>query len=128
MNVNNLADNSTMIDLYPVAAVTSDGLGSAKDLYEYEGDLILIVDVSAPVAGTNPTMDIALHNADTSGGSYTAVSGASITQVTDTGASTKINLSRNGLKRFVKLNLDIGGTMSPQYLVSAKIIGMKKYQ
>jgi hypothetical protein len=125
---NNLGDDCTLIDLKPVAAITADGLSSAQDLVAYEGEIILIVDVSAPVAGTNPTMDIALHHADTSGGSYSAVTGGSITQVTDTAASTKISLNRQDLKRFVKLNMDIGGTMSPQYLVSAKILGMKKYQ
>ncbi len=125
---NNYGDDSTMIDLYPVASVLADGLGSAKDLVDYEGEIILIVDVSAAIAGMNPTMDCALHHSDTSAGSYSAVTGGGITQVTTTAASTKISLARNDLKRFVKLNVDIGGTMSPNFLVSAKILGMKKYQ
>lgn len=125
---NNFGDDSTMIDLYPVASVLADGLSAAKDLVDYEGELMLLVDVSAPVAGTNPTMDVALHHSDTSGGSYTAVTGGAITQVTSAAAATKISLNRNDLKRFVKLNIDIGGTSNPNYLVSGKIVGMKKYQ
>jgi hypothetical protein len=126
MNSQNLEDLS-MEDLYPVAAVTADGLGSAIDVRPYEGDLILVIDISAPVAGTNPTMDAALHSSATTGGSYTAVTGTSITQVTTVAAATKILVPRGSCLGFVKLNLDIGGTMSPQYLVSAKLYGMKKY-
>ena len=125
---NNLGDELQLVNLDPIAAVTADGLSSAVDMVDYEGEVALIVDVSAPVAGTNPTMNVKLQNADTSGGSYTDVSGGAFTEVTDTASAQKISLHRGALKRFVKLSLDIGGTSSPQYLVSAKILGIKKYQ
>lgn len=127
MNSNNLADRMQTINLHALASVTADGLSAAQDLVDYEGDLLLVIEVSNPVAGTNPTMDCALHHADTSGGSYSAVSGTAITQVTTTGSVTSVALNRNDLKRFVKLNKDIGGTSSPEYYVSAKIFGLKKY-
>lgn len=99
----NIADILTPLSVYPVATVTADGLGSAIDLAEYEN----------------------VHESDASGGSYTAVTGSAITQVTTTASIQKISLDSNQMKRFIKLNIDVGGT-SPSFLISAVGAAVKK--
>lgn len=119
----NIADLLQPLSVYPVATVTADGLGSAIDLAEYEGEIAIFVAVSA--GSGNMTCDINVHNSDTSGGSYTAVTGSAITQVTTTASIQKISLDSNELKRFIKLNIDVGGT-SPSFLISAVGAAIKK--
>lgn len=119
----NIADILTPLSVYPVATVTADGLGSAIDLAEYEGELAIFVAVSA--GSGNMTCDINVHDSDTSGGSYTAVTGSAITQVTTTASIQKISLDSNQMKRFIKLNIDVGGT-SPSFLISAVGAAVKK--
>lgn len=43
----NIADLLQPLSVYPVATVTADGLGSAIDLLDYEGELAIFVAVSA---------------------------------------------------------------------------------
>ncbi len=123
----NLGDQLQLKNLKAVAAITSDGNSSALDLDGLEGEIAVILDVSAPVAGTNPSIACKLQHCDTSGGSYSDVTGGGFTTVTDTASAQKISLNKNEIKRYVKLNYDISGTDSPQYLVSSKIVGLKKY-
>jgi len=56
--------------LAPTAARTADLDGTAVDLVEYEGDIIVILDVED---GGTSTLDVKLQSSDTSGGSYTDV-------------------------------------------------------
>lgn len=124
----NLGDQLQVLNLHPVAAVTGDGLSSAVDIGELSGEIAIILDVSAPVAGTTPGLACKLQHSDTSGGSYTDVTGGAFTAIADSAGVEKISLNKDEMKRWVKLNKDISGTDSPQYLVSSKIVGMKKYQ
>lgn len=55
----------------------------------------------------------------------TAVTGSAITQVTTTASIQKISLDSNQMKRFIKLNIDVGGT-SPSFLISAVGAAVKK--
>ena len=56
--------------LAPTASRTADLDGTAVDLVEYEGDIIVILDVEA---GGTSTLDVKLQSSDTSGGTYTDV-------------------------------------------------------
>ena len=116
--------NVQQLNLYPVATVTTDGVGSAIDLVQYEGPVLVTLDCTA---GTSDmTCAVKLTECDTSGGSYTDVSGGAFTQVTTTASAQTLLLNSDSLKRFVKLSIDVGGT-NPSYRISGKIFGVKKY-
>jgi hypothetical protein len=123
----NLGDQLQNLNLLPVAAITSSSVSSAIDLQAIDGEIAVLLDVSAPVAGTNPGLAVKLTECATSGGSYTDVTGGGFTAAADTASAQKISLKKNELKQFVKLSYTISGTSSPQYLVSAKIVGINKY-
>lgn len=124
---NNLGDNLVLKDLKANASVVATGVSAAQDLLALQDEIAVLLDISAPVAGSSPTLTCKLTHCDTSGGSYTDVTGGSFTAAGAAGVSEKISLNKNELKRYVKLDMTIGGTMSPQYYVSAKILGMSKY-
>lgn len=123
----NLGDILQMKDLKPVAAVTSTAVSSAIDLVELSGEIAVLLDVSAPVAGTTPGLAVKLTHCATSGGSYTDVSGGGFTAVADSASAQKISLNKDSLERYVKLSWTISGTDNPQYLISSKIVGINKY-
>lgn len=123
----NLGDQLQVKNLLPVASVTSTAAGSAIDLKDLSGEIAVLADVSAPVAGTNPTLSLKLQECDTSDGSFTDVSNGAFTQVTDAASVQKLSLNKDELKRFVKIHKTIGGTSSPEYLVSVKAVGINKY-
>jgi len=110
------------------APVTADGNSSAFDLLGYEGQVAIVLNVGDPTAGTNPTLAVKLQHCDTSGGSYTDVSGGGFTSYTTTGSLQTLVLDASVLKRYVEFNFDIGGTMSPSFPVGACLVGQKKYQ
>ena len=56
--------------LAPTAQRTANLDGTAIDMNDYEGDLVIILDVEA---GGTSTLDVKIQSSDTSGGSYTDV-------------------------------------------------------
>lgn len=119
----NVGDKLNLLNLYPVALVSATGVGSAIDLKEYEGEVVVALDVGA---GTGDmTCAIKLTECATSGGSYTDVTSGGFTTVTTTASAQKISLNADELKQFVKLSITLAGT-SPEFLVSGKIFGIKK--
>jgi hypothetical protein len=122
----NLGDQAQVLDLLPVAAVTADGNGTGIDLQSLAGEICVLADVSAPVAGTTPTLDLKIQeSADNS--SFSDVTGGAFAQVTSAASVQKLSLNKDELKRYIRIVKDIGGTSSPQYLASAKVVGLKKY-
>lgn len=108
------------------ATITADVLSSAIDLNDYEGQLAAILKTPGSTGNANNTLDVTIHHADTSGGSYTAASGAAFTQVGYNAAGEeKIVLNKGALKRWVKFNFDVTGT-SPSYACAALLLGAKK--
>ena len=103
-------------------AVGADS-SAAIDTAGYHQAMIVF---NAGTVGSSGTVDVKVQECDTSGGSYTDVSGAAFTQVTasndDATYVGRVNL--NGTKRFLKVVLTVGtaacdaGTsviMSPAY-------------
>jgi hypothetical protein len=127
-DVDQLGRRINVENVLPVAAITANGDSSAIDLNIYSGNCAAIIDVSAPVAGTNPTLAFKLTESATSGGSYTDVAGGGFTTVSGTALVQTIVFNKNETKRYLKLNRVIGGTASPQYLASSKILCDKKYR
>lgn len=126
MYANNLGDVLDLIGSHQ-ATITSDVLSSAIDLNDYEGEVVAVLLTPGSTGNANNTMDITVHEADTSGGSYSAVSGqGAFAQVGYNAASNqKISINSDSVKRFVKFNIDVGGT-SPSYPVALALLGVKK--
>lgn len=126
MIINNLADCLQVLDIIPVASVTSDGNGTGVDLVSYAGDIAIVLDC-VNTAGTTPTMDIKIQESDDNL-SFSDVTSGAFTQVTDAAASVqKLSLNKDALKRYIRAVKDIGGTNSPAFLVSVKGYAFKKY-
>jgi len=121
----NLGDDLQVLNLQTNASITTDGNGTGVDLNDYEGEIAIVSDVSAPVAGSSPTMDLKIQESSDNS-TYTDVTGGAFTQVTSAAASEKISLNKNNLKRYIRLVKDIGGTSSPQYYVSVKAYALKR--
>ena len=115
------------ISLHPTAARTSTGNGTAVDLQQYDGDLVVLLDSAAASAGTNPTLDIKLQASDTQGGTYADISGAAFTQVTSTASQQTLVISKSENPRWLRIVYTIGGTNSPSFTFSVNAVGVKKY-
>lgn len=129
MSRDNVIANSTLVNLLPTptAARTATGLGSAIDMLDYEGNVVVILDSAEATAGTNPTLDVKLQHCATSDGSYTDITGAAFTQVTSTASRQKIVVDIDKVQRYVKASHTIGGTATPSFIHSLNMLAMKKY-
>jgi hypothetical protein len=122
----NVGDHLSVLDILPVAAVTSSGNGTGVDLQQYAGQVAIVLDAHN-VAGTTPTMDVKVQDsADNS--SFADISpSVAFTQVTTTDSVQKLVVNKDNLRRYIRVVKTIGGTSSPQYLLSAKAYAIKKY-
>lgn len=121
----NLADVLDLIGFHQ-ATITADGQSAAIDLQAYEGQLAALLMTPGSTGNANNTIDVAIYESDTSGGSYTAAAGAAFTQIGyNVAGQQKISIDKTKLKRFVKFNFDVSGT-SPSYAVAAALLGAKK--
>jgi len=121
----NLGEVLQVIEMLAPVRRTETVTGSAIDLKDYVGDLKVILSTSAG-GGADHTLDVKLTECDTSGGTYTDVSGAAWTQVTDAADSTEaITVNVDGLKRYVKAVATIAGT-SPTFDMALVAVGMKQ--
>jgi hypothetical protein len=122
----NFADHISVLDVLPIAAVTSSGNGTGVDLVSYAGQIAIVADVHN-VAGTTPTMDLKIQDsADNS--SFADVSPSiAFTQVTTSDSVQKLVANKDSLRRYIRVVKTIGGTSSPQFLISVKAYAIKKY-
>lgn len=123
--IQNLGDKTFVLSLLPSDVVTTTGLGSAVDLEDYEGEMAVVLDAEA--GGASITYAVKLQESDTSGGTYTDVTGGAFT-TTDANAALveKISVNTNDMKRFVKLSITVaGGTGAGA--VSVVALASKKY-
>lgn len=118
---------ANVVEALACAERTSTVTGSAVDVREYEGKGQVILMSSAATAGTSPTLDVKLQDSTTSGGSYSDVTGATFTQVTDAADSTEmIPIDFDASDGFIKVVGTIGGTSTPTFQFGVAIIGQKK--
>lgn len=113
----------------PVSVAASGILGTAFDTQGYEGVGIMQLQ-ALNTAGTNPTLDVAVYDCATSGGSYVAVSPAlAFVQATVAGGNTVQNLAIDfsKVREFIKVYPTLGGTASPAYTLGVSISARKKY-
>ena len=123
--IQNLGDKTILLSLLPNDVVTTTGLGSAVDLNDYEGEMAVVLDAEA--GGASITYAVKLQESDTSGGSYTDVTGGAFTTTdANTALVEKISVNTNDMKRYVKLSITVaGGTGAGAVSVTA--LASKKY-
>ena len=123
--IQNLGDKTFVLSLLPSDVVTATGLGSAVDLEDYEGEMAVVLDAEA--GGGSVTYACKLTESDTSGGTYTDVTGGAFTTTdANTALVEKISVNTNDMKRFVKLSIAVaGGTGAGA--VSVVALASKKY-
>jgi len=123
--IHNLGDKTFVLSLLPNDVVTTTGLGYAVDLEEYEGEMAVVLDAEA--GGASVTYAVKLQESDTSGGTYTDVTGGAFTTTdANTALVEKISVNTNDMKRFVKLSITVaGGTGAGA--VSVVALASKKY-
>mgnify|MGYP005996397991 FL=1 len=123
--IHNLGDKTFVLSLLPNDVVTTTGLGSAVDLEDYEGEMAVVLDAEA--GGASITYAVKLQESDTSGGTYTDVTGGAFTTTdANTALVEKISVNTNDMKRYVKLSITVaGGTGAGA--VSVVALASKKY-
>jgi hypothetical protein len=109
MTIQNLGSKTTILGFIPNDVVTATKLGSAIDLTNYEGDMVVLLDAEA--GGSGVTYAVKLTASDTSGGTYTDVTGGAFTTTTaNTLLLEKIFVNVTDIKRFVKVSVTVVGT------------------
>jgi len=120
--------------LAPTAVRTTNLSGTAVDLNDYEGDVVVILDVAA--SGTS-TLDVKIQSADTSGGSYGDVTTAfyrdgaevasaavAFAQVSTSASKQYLVFPKGAAKRYIKA---VSTTSSSSHTYSINAVGAKKY-
>ena len=126
--IHNLGSKSYIASLFGADSRNASANGTGFDLEGSngaEGEAIVILDSEAG-AGTSPTMDVKLQESDDNS-TFTDISGATFTQVTDGGAAfEKISINTNDVGRYVRAVITLGGT-SPVFVCSVALVYAKKY-
>lgn len=120
--------------LAPTASRTSNLDGTAVDLNDYEGDILVILDVEN---GGTSTLDVKLQSSDTSGGSYsdvtsefdldgTAQASAAVAfaQVSTSASKQYLVFPKSSAKRYIKA---VSTTSTSTHTYSINAVGSKKY-
>ena len=120
--------------LAPTAVRTTNLDGTAVDLAEYEGDVVVILDVAN---GGTSTLAVKLQSSDTEGGSYADIttvfsrggveqaSGAvSFAQASTTASKQFLVFPKGAAKRWIKA---VSTTSSSSHTYSINAVGVKKY-
>lgn len=127
--LHNLGSKSYLGTLLACDSRTASADGTGFDLEGSngaEGEAIIILASDAASAGTNPTLDVKLQESSDNS-TFTDISGATFTQVTDSQALEKISINTNDVKRYLRAVGTIGGTSSPAFTYSVALVYGKKY-
>ena len=120
--------------LAPTASRSTALNGTAVDLNDYEGDIVVIFDVEN---GGTSTLDVKLQSSDTQGGSYTDVTSVfnlggteqasaavAFAQVSTSASKQYIAFPKSSAKRWVKA---VSTTSTSTHTYSINALGAKKY-
>lgn len=120
--------------LAPTALRTTNLDGTAIDLNDYEGDVVVILDVAA---GGTSTLDVKIQSSDTSGGSYgdvttafyragaeVASSAVAFAQVSTSASKQYLVFPKGAAKRWIKA---VSTTSSSSHTYSINVVAVKKY-
>lgn len=121
---------TSTIDLIPMADITASGNATGVDCTDFVGSVAVILKCKN-VAGTTPTLDIKLQDS-LDNITYADITGAVFTQVTDAGTKAatleKISVNLDSARKYIRAVKTIGGTSSPEFLVSCTALGVKQYR
>jgi len=120
--------------LAPTAERTNALDGTAVDLNDYEGDIVVILDVEN---GGTSTLDVKLQSSDTSGGAYTDVTSVfnldgteqasaavAFAQVSTSASKQYLVFPKGAAKRWVKA---VSAVDTSTHTYSINALGAKKY-
>jgi hypothetical protein len=113
---------------------TADLDGTAVDMNDYEGDLVVILDVEN---GGTSTLDVKIQSSDTQGGSYSDVTtvfslngteqasaAVAFTQVSTSASKQYLVFPKGAAKRWIKA---VSTTSTSTHTYSINAVGLKKY-
>jgi len=108
MSIGNTRRATTLLTFIANDVTTGTKTGSAVDLQDYEGDIALSLDAEA--GGSGVTYAVKLTECDTTGGTYTDVSGAAFTTTdADTALVEQLVINSDETKRFIKCVVTVAG-------------------
>ena len=119
------AFNGTNLEsLFDVVTKTASANGTGIDVSAYTGIGQVILS-SAAGTGTTPTLDVKLQESSDNS-TYTDISGATFTQVTDAAAALEgITLDMDAAKQYVRGVGTIGGS-TPSFTFAVELIAYKQ--
>lgn len=118
-------EQANVVELIPMAVRTSTVTGTGVDVSAYTGTCQVILQSSAATAGTSPTLNVKVQQADTLGGAYTDVTGAAFAQVTGAADVTQmIAILPDEIKPFIRVLGTIGGSATPTFGFGVTMIGV----
>jgi len=113
---------------------TADLDGTAVDMNDYEGDLVVILDVEN---GGTSTLDVKIQSSDTEGGSYSDVTtvfslngteqasaAVAFAQVSTSASKQYLVFPKGAAKRWIKA---VSTTSTSTHTYSINAVGLKKY-
>jgi len=108
MSIGNTRRATTLLTFIANDVTASTKTGSAVDLQDYEGDIALSLDAEA--GGSGVTYAVKLTECDTTGGTYTDVSGAAFTTTTaNTALVEQLVVNSDETQRFIKCVVTVAG-------------------
>ena len=120
--------------LAPTAERTANLSGTAVDMNDYEGDLVVILDVEN---GGTSTLDVKIQSSDTEGGTYSDVTtvfnldgteqasaAVAFAQVSTSASKQYLVFPKGAAKRWIKA---VSTTSTSTHTYSVNGLGVKKY-
>lgn len=87
------------------------------------GDALAILNAGAATAGSSPTLDVKLQEADDSSGTNAAdISGAAFAQVTNAAVCAGIPFTPAQRKPYIRAVATLGGTSSPSFPAAVSLL------
>ena len=130
MNDNHVGTELQTLALVPMADITETTTGTGIDVTDYVGSIAVVLS-GKNVAGTSPTLIVKLQDS-ADNDTFADITGAVFTTVTAAGtkASTlqKISVNIDGAAKYLRAVATIGGTVSPEFLLSCTAVGVKQYR
>ena len=116
------------IALLPMQDIAATGDGTGIDITDFVGQAAVTLSAKN-VAGTTPTLIVKLQDS-ANNTDFADIAGAVFTTVTEAGTKAatleKITISLDSARRYIRAVKTIGGTSSPQFLVSCTAVGVKQ--
>jgi hypothetical protein len=130
MNDNHVGTELQTLALVPMADITETTTGTGIDVTDYVGSIAVVLSAKN-VAGTSPTLIVKLQDS-ADNDTFADITGAVFTTVTAAGtkASTlqKISVNIDGAAKYLRAVATVGGTVSPEFLLSCTAVGVKQYR